>query len=649
MHTPPPSKATGPIPLPDAINISRIEELETLFEECSRLGRVVFDGSEVHDLDSRGFEYLVNGVEQLNLDGVSTEIENPSEPLRQAREALRQSQRLPFTQDCETAPETELPINLTDALLDVGLVNDVDLNICSNEATAKGIGLKRALVDAKIVTEDDLAYVYGRQHQLPVVAPLAAGILDVRIEHGVPTNDLRRHGVLPFLVMEDVMAVAVEDPSNVYAVDLVRRSTTLRVVASVATPSEIQAGLDLLQRSASKALNDTQTRVEDSVSAAERLDKTLMNALIEGASDIHIEPGENSYLIRYRVDGRLREVEHVNPDQGSSLVARVKVVADCDISEKRLPQDGRYHFKSGSRDVDLRINTLPTVYGEKAVMRILDRTEQSPKLDVFGFSGRDLDVLRESIKESHGMVLVTGPTGSGKTTTLYSVLAEIVTPEINVSTVENPVERSLDNVNQTQVNPKAGLKFSTCLRALLRQDPDVIMIGEIRDHETAEIAVEAALTGHLVLATLHTNDAPSAATRLIQMGIEPFLVSATLRLAMAQRLVRRLCDSCKTPVVHPREVLEKFARAGLNPSAQHYAASGCPACCGTGYSGRRGAFEIMEATQEVRDLIARNPTSDETAELAYTQGMTSLLQDCIRRVNDGVTTLEEALRNGGVE
>ena len=648
MRTPPPSKATGPIPLPDAINISRIEELETLFEECSRLGRVVFDGSQVHDLDSRGFEYLVNGIEQLNLDGVTTEIENPSQPLRQAREALGQSRRLPFTQECEISPETELPINLADALLDVGLVNEMDLEICNNEATQKGIGLKRALVDAKILTEDDLAYVYGRQHQLPVVAPLREGILDVRIEHGVSTNDLRRHGVLPFLVLEDVMAVAVEDPSNVYAVDLVQRSTSLKVVASVATPSEIQSGLDLLQRLASK-VQDANSQVDDGVSAAERLEEILMNALIEGASDVHVEAGESSYLVRYRVDGRLREVERLNQSQGSSLVARIKVVADCDISEKRLPQDGRYHFHRGSRDVDLRINTLPTVYGEKAVMRVLDRTEESPKLDVFGFSQRDLGVLRESIKESHGMVLVTGPTGSGKTTTLYSVLAEIVTPEINVSTVENPVERSLDNVNQTQVNPKAGLKFSTCLRALLRQDPDVIMIGEIRDHETAEIAVEAALTGHLVLATLHTNDAPSAATRLIQMGIEPFLVSATLRLAMAQRLVRRLCDSCKSPVVHPREVLDKFAKFGLDPSAQHYAASGCPACRGTGYAGRRGVFEIMEATSEVRDLIARNPTSDETAELAYSQGMTSLLQDCIRRVNDGVTTLEEALRNGGTE
>ena len=649
MPTPPPSQATGALQLPDAINLSRVEELEALFTKCSNLGHVVLDGSQVYDLDSRGFEYLVDGIEQLNLDGVRTEIANPSAPLRQARQALRQTDRLPFAQGSEEIMEGELPINLIEALLEVGLVEQVDLDITAEEATRKGIGLKRALIEAKLLTEADLAYVYGRQHMLPVVSPLRDGLLDVRINHGVSTADLRRHGVLPFLQIEDLLAVAVEDPSNVYAVDLVRRSNNLRVIASVATPTEIQAGLDLLQRSGNRASEEATQVVVDGVSAGERLDKILMNALIEGASDVHIEPGEATYLVRYRVDGRLREVEHLHPDQGSSLVARIKVVADCDISEKRLPQDGRYHFKSGSRDVDLRINTLPTVYGEKAVMRILDRSEKSPMLDVFGFSERDLSVLKESIKESHGMVLVTGPTGSGKTTTLYSVLAEIVTPEINISTVENPVERSLDNVNQTQVNPKAGLNFSTCLRALLRQDPDVIMIGEIRDQETAEIAVEAALTGHLVLATLHTNDAPSAATRLIQMGVEPFLVSATLRLAMAQRLVRRLCDSCKSPVVLPQEVLDKFAASGLDPAAQHYSAAGCPACRGTGYAGRRGVFEVLGLTPEVRDLIARNPSSDETAELARKQGMTSLLQDCIRRVNDGVTTLEEALRNGGNE
>ncbi len=649
MPTPPPSQATGALQLPDAINLSRVEELEALFTKCSKLGHVVLDGSQVYDLDSRGFEYLVDGIEQLNLDGVRTEIANPSAPLRQARQALRQTERLPFAQGSEEILEGELPINLIEALLEVGLVEEVDLDITAEEAKLKGIGLKRALIEAKLLTEADLAYIYGRQHMLPVVSPLRDGLLDVRINHGVSTADLRRHGVLPFLQIEDVLAVAVEDPSNVYAVDLVRRSNDLRVVASVATPTEIQAGLDLLQRSGSKAMEEATQVVVDGISAGERLDTILMNALIEGASDVHIEPGESTYLVRYRVDGRLREVEHLHPDQGSSLVARIKVVADCDISEKRLPQDGRYHFKSGSRDGDLRINTLPTVYGEKAVMRILDRTEKSPKLNVFGFAERDLRVLQESIKESHGMVLVTGPTGSGKTTTLYSVLAEIVTPEINISTVENPVERSLENVNQTQVNPKAGLNFSTCLRALLRQDPDVIMIGEIRDQETAEIAVEAALTGHLVLATLHTNDAPSAATRLIQMGVEPFLVSATLRLAMAQRLVRRLCDSCKSPVKLPQEVLEKFADAGLNPNAQHYAAGGCPACRGTGYAGRRGVFEVLAMTPEVRDLIARNPSSDETAELARKLGMTSLLQDCIRRVNDGVTTLEEALRNGGNE
>jgi type II secretory ATPase GspE/PulE/Tfp pilus assembly ATPase PilB-like protein len=414
---------------------------------------------------------------------------------------------------------------------------------------------------------------------------------------------------------------------------------------AVTTDAEIQSGLDMLQRSAGKS-DAIAAVTEDGVGATERLDATLLNALIEGASDIHVEPGEEAYLLRFRVDGRLREVERLHPEQGSSMVARIKVMADCDISEKRLPQDGRIHFKHGTRDVDLRVNTLPTVHGEKAVMRILDRTHKSPKLNTFGFQTHDLKALRESIHAPHGMVLVTGPTGSGKTTTLYSVLGEVVSPEINLATVENPVERSLEGVNQTQVNQKAGLNFGVCLRALLRQDPDVIMIGEIRDQETAEIAVEASLTGHLVLATLHTNDAPSAATRLIQMGIEPFLVSATLRMVMAQRLVRSLCPNCKTRTVLPDEVVATYRESGLEEHG-HYVASGCPACRGTGYAGRRGVFEIMTVDEPMRDLIARNPSSDQARELALSNGMTSLLTDGIRRVNEGLTTLEEAIRCGG--
>ena len=641
----PHSTTTGSHTLPEAISLSRTEDLEALFAACAGMPSVEIDGSQVRNIDSRGFEYLMNGIEQLNIDGTRAILAKPSPPLVTAVQCLRLEDRLPIRAEDRPPMLSELPFDLADAILEAGLLDAVTLEGLRSSAQERGIGLRRLLVEHERVGPNRLADVNARQHDMPVVRPVTQRLLDLSIEHDIALHDLRTHGVLPFLQLEDTLAVAVADPSNVYAIDVVRKATGLRVLPAVTTDAEIQSGLDHIQRSAGKSTANIVT-VEDGLGASERLDTTLLNALIEGASDIHVEPGEGAYLLRFRVDGRLREVERLNQEQGSSLVARIKVMADCDISEKRLPQDGRIHFQHGTRDVDLRVNTLPTVHGEKAVLRILDRTEKSPKLDSFGFAKRDLTALRDSIHAPHGMVLVTGPTGSGKTTTLYSVLAEVVSPEINVATVENPVERSLDGVNQTQVNPKAGLNFGLCLRALLRQDPDVIMIGEIRDHETAEIAVEASLTGHLVLATLHTNDAPSAATRLIQMGIEPFLVSATLRMVMAQRLVRALCQSCRTRSELQPEVADKYREYGLRTSGT-YVASGCPACRGTGYSGRRGVFEVMEIESEMRDLIARNPSSDEARELALQNGMTSLLADGIRRVNEGLTTLEEAIRCGG--
>ncbi len=631
--------------LPDSISLSRTEDLEAMFAACAGLASVVLDGSKVRSIDSRGFEYLMNGFEQLNIDGTRAMIATPSETLRATMRCLRLDERLPLRPEDRDPILSELPLDLGDAVLEAGLLDASSIDVLIAQARERGIGLRKLLAEHERVGPDRLAEINARQHDMPVARPVTCRLLDVTIDHQIPLKDLRRHGVLPFLQLEDKLAVAVSDPSNVYAVDVVRQATGLKVLPAVTTDAEIQAGLDMLQRSAGKA-DAIASVTEDGVGATERLDATLLNALIEGASDIHVEPGEDAYLLRFRVDGRLREVERLHPEQGSSLVARIKVMADCDISEKRLPQDGRIHFQHGTRDVDLRVNTLPTVHGEKAVLRILDRTQKSPSLDSFGFQKRDLAALRDSIHAPHGMVLVTGPTGSGKTTTLYSVLGEVVSPEINLATVENPVERSLEGVNQTQVNQKAGLDFGLCLRALLRQDPDVIMIGEIRDQETAEIAVEASLTGHLVLATLHTNDAPSAATRLIQMGIEPFLVSATLRMVMAQRLVRSLCPNCKTRSVLPEEVVATYREHGLSDNG-HYMVSGCPACRGTGYAGRRGVFEIMTVDEEMRDLIARNPSSDQARELALNNGMTSLLSDSIRRVNEGLTTLEEAIRCGG--
>lgn len=641
--------ATG-LALPRVLNAAHQEALATLWDRLRAVGGGSVDASPVRSLDSAGLALLVAGIESLQRAGIPVTLASPGPALRAARRALRLGERLPVPPEDDEPPPEEWNLRLGEVLVRLGHL--------SEEKLAEGLALARqrpatllgtVLLEAGFIREEHLAQALAAQNGLPYVEPVADQVLDVTLDHGVPFPELRVHGVLPFLRLDDVLAVAVQDPSDVYAVDAVRNHSGLAVLVSVATASEIGRGLDLLQRAeavrgqgAGPLLEESGTPVE------ERFREMLVNALIEGASDIHIEPTEEHYEIRYRVDGRLRRALTLSRDDGGSLTAFIKVSSGCDISEKRLPQDGRYRYSDQHRDVDLRVNTLPTVYGEKTVLRILDRKAGSVPLELLGLEGRNLEWLREGIHAPHGMVLVTGPTGSGKTTTLYSILDEIVSPEINVSTVENPVERAVEGVNQTQVNPKAGLTFETCLRALLRQDPDVIMIGEIRDRETAQIAVEAALTGHLVLATLHTNDAPGAPVRLIQMGVEPFLVAATLRTVMAQRLVRRLCESCKQPVALPAEVRRKYLDAGLGPGP-HYHAVGCPACRGTGYDKRLGIYEVLRADEAICDLVARNPSGLELRHKALEAGMTTLLQDAIRHVNRGATTLEEAIRAAGGE
>jgi type IV pilus assembly protein PilB len=604
----------------------------------------------VASLDSGGLAMLLDGLDLLRGQGFAVRIVSASRALRAARRAFRLAERMPLDAEHQEdeIPPVELGLRLGELL--------VALNHLSEEQLDAALALHRErpdsligqmLLEQGLVDEETLARTLCLQHGLPFVNPVDEGVLDVAMGLDIPFGDLRVHGILPFLRLRDTVAVALKDPADVYATDSIRRHTGLSVITAVAPPKAINAGLDALQRAMAARGQGPEQTVEDGSSSEERLNELIVNAIIANASDIHLEPREGTYAVRYRVDGALLEALRLGEEAGSSLTARIKVLAGCDISEKRLPQDGRIHFKDRHRDVDLRVNTLPTVHGEKTVMRILDRTSKAIPLARLGLKGTNLDWLMDGIHQPHGLVLVTGPTGSGKTTTLYSVLDEIVTPEINVSTVENPVERTVDGVNQTQVNQKAGLSFGSCLRALLRQDPDVIMIGEIRDRETATIAVEAAQTGHLVLATLHTNDAPGAATRLIQMGVEPFLVASTLRTVMAQRLVRKLCDSCKRPLTLPAEARRRFADVGLAQEGVAYGATGCAACRTTGYDGRRAVFEVMRADSGIQDLIASNPSSVEVRAKALASGMVSLLQDAMDRVNCGITALEEALRAAG--
>jgi len=373
----------------------------------------------------------------------------------------------------------------------------------------------------------------------------------------------------------------------------------------------------------------------------------LVNSLITqaismGASDIHLEPFDNEFKVRYRIDGLLNEMETIPKDKKAAVISRLKIMAELDIAERRRPQDGRIRVEGNEKIIDIRVSTLPTDFGEKVVLRILDKSQLNLELEQLGFDERRLTLFKEKIKLPYGMILVTGPTGAGKTTTLYAALNYIKNPDINILTFEDPIEYNLGGINQSQVKPEIDFTFANALRSFLRQDPNVIMVGEIRDFETMEIAIRAALTGHLVLSTLHTNDAPSAITRLLDMGAEPFLVSSSVTLVLAQRLVRRICEKCKAQTEISGEIKEKLGLVNGNPT--FYKGSGCPYCNFTGYKGRIAVFEIMNISEKISELIVKKATASEIRNQAKKEGMLSLREDAIKKMLLGITTAEEVIR-----
>ncbi len=400
--------------------------------------------------------------------------------------------------------------------------------------------------------------------------------------------------------------------------------------SAAAVIGEVESGVDLSRMMQELPAVEDLLEAADDAPIIRMLNALLTQAAKDGASDIHIEPYERSSSVRFRVDGTLREVVQPNKALHAALISRLKIMAELDISEKRLPQDGRISLRIGGRAIDVRVSTLPSSHGERAVLRLLDKTESKFTLEGLGMDGDVLTAYARLIQQPHGIVLVTGPTGSGKTTTLYASLGRVDTATTNVLTVEDPVEYELAGIGQTQVNPKIDLTFAKALRAILRQDPDVIMIGEIRDFETAQIAIQASLTGHLVLATVHTNDAPSSVTRLIDMGVEPFLLSSSLLGVLAQRLVRKLCGQCK-----------RQDEAG---ETRHWHPVGCEHCGHTGYKGRTGVYELMVANQEVQALIHNRAPEQELARTARAGGLRSMREDGDRLVQSGVTSLEEVIR-----
>jgi len=536
-------------------------------------------------------------------------------------------------------------------LLEEGIVTQEALDRGLEIHNEVGLPLARVLVDEHLVDERDLVRVLARSIGLDFV-DLREVTVDPAAASLIAESLASRYAAIPIGFEEDRLVVAMADPANVLAIDDGRE-----VIPKVATRSDVDEAIQRMAALDTSVSDLAELAAEDSVEAQNlsALDAVadeapvvkLVNMLItrasaDRASDIHIEPTERDLRVRFRIDGVLHEIMRTPRSITNAVVSRLKIMADIDIAERRRPQDGRISLRVSGRQLDLRVSTLPTIYGEKVVMRLLDTATALLELEDLGFSPYTLKGFAASYEKPYGTILVVGPTGSGKSTTLYATLNVLNKPETNIITVEDPVEYRLPGVNQVQVNRKAGLTFASGLRSFLRQDPDVMLVGEIRDTETASIAIESALTGHLVLSTLHTNDAPSSVSRLIEMGVEPFLVGSALDCVLAQRLARRLCDHCKDEYEPTEAILEQAGFAEAPTTLQR--AVGCKVCSNTGYRGRVAIHELMTVTEEIERLAVERVSTDVLKKAAIAAGMHTLRQDGMAKVAAGVTSLEEILR-----
>lgn len=521
------------------------------------------------------------------------------------------------------------------------------------QAAERGTDLTDALVADGLVTSLDVARAVADEWGLEVVE-LSVGDTDPIAMRELPLALSRRHGVVIIASADESVTVATTDPGDVVAIDDVRAATGREPRLVVAPADDLRRALDGYSQSqnalgfsadGSEAPSDAPL-VESDEPVIRYVSELLRRAIGNGASDVHIEPLDDEVRVRFRIDGVLHEVESMPSGVVRALITRLKVMASLDIAERRMPQNGRISFPHDGRVVDLRLATMPTVRGEKAVLRVLDNEQGARRIDSLGLTKRHGRLLRTALEKPHGLILVTGPTGSGKSTTLYAALQQLSRPEVNIITVEDPVEYRLDGVNQMQINPKAGLTFVEALPALLRADPDVLLVGEIRDRQTAQLAIEAALTGHLVLTTLHTNDAPSAPTRLREMGIEPFLLGASLDLVAAQRLARRLCTWCREEYAPTPEELDRIGwpvdRIGVPDTL--FAPAGCRMCAETGYRGRVALHEMMAVSDEIEGMIVSGASTLDLRRAAEAEGMRSLRDDGFIKARDGVTTALEVLR-----
>jgi type IV pilus assembly protein PilB len=557
---------------------------------------------------------------------------------------------------------TLAPRRLGDLLIAKGYLTPDGLQAALAEQKQGGQNhlLGEILVERGLSTEDQVIECLADEYGVPY-AKLDARLLDLKTVDVLAREYIEKNLVLPLFVVRGVLTIAVSEPSNLFLIEEIRGLTNLQVQIVAASAKDIRrmiGGLpnskvfvidDIIEDSDGADVTLIEESVEDISDVAEVAGQSpvirlvnyiLYNAVKEGASDIHIEPAERCMRIRYRIDGRLYKALEVPSHLLSAVTSRIKIMGGMDISERRLPQDGRILVMLEGRKIDLRVSTFPACHGEKTVIRVLDTRSVSLNLDDLGFGEDILGQFRQNIQAPNGIILVTGPTGSGKSTTLYAALNAISSMENNVCTVEDPIEYHLPLINQFQVQTKIGMTFSKALRTLLRQDPDVIMVGEVRDEETARTAIQAALTGHLVFSTLHTNDACSAITRLINMGIEPYLIGAALNMVLAQRLVRRVCAKCRQPYDPPRTIRKALERMGVQ-NETFFKGVGCKSCRNTGYKGRIGVHELLAITDELRDAVVNDPSINNVRRIANANNMITLKHDGFRKVKEGITTIEE--------
>lgn len=547
---------------------------------------------------------------------------------------------------------------LGELLIESGLLTAEQLKNALDIQKKTGERLGRALINLDYITEERMIEVLEFQLGIPHIN-LSDIIVKEEVASLIPVALAERYQIIPIKREGKKLTVAMVDPTNFFALDDVRMITGCEVEPVIAAEGEVKRVISQsygVSQLVEKAVSKLQSEEPSAVSVAEVQSTddapiiSIVNSLIhqaikERASDIHIEPLDKAVRVRFRIDGMLREVAAFPQHTLAPLISRIKIMSQMDIAERRVSQDGRIKFMEDGREIDIRTSTLPTIIGEKVVMRILDKESVILDIKSLGFSADNLNKYQQLYTRSYGMILVTGPTGSGKTTTLYSTLTDINSPSKNIITVEDPVEYRLEGINQVQVNDKAGMVFASGLKSILRQDPNIIMVGEIRDSDTAEIAIRAALTGHLVLSTLHTNDAPGAIVRLIDMGVEPFLVASSVLGVMAQRLVRMICPDCKEEYTPEPDSPERlFLKLAPEEDITLYRGIGCPHCNKTGYCGRMAIHEVMPVSRSVRDLINSNSGSDRLAAVAVKEGMLTMGQDGIAKAMDGLTTIEEVMR-----